>query len=202
MYFFFNLTIKSPERPRFCWVAPFMFYKLLIVTLKTPLYVFRAELYWKVSQRLWSQWLSFLCFEKYPLFLKPVPEIKNISWCQEKWGRSANKMAYSKGTFLLWGFCVPSFRAIAYAIDKQNDTCRRYLLLLGLYVPSVKTTTYVYNRFNTSFCTKDHKTHLTISCYTLLQQAARGEGKNILRKHRDVLVSDRDQQRFFIIIIT
>ena len=134
--------------------------------------------------------------------MKPVTEIKKISWCQEKWGRSANKMVYPKGTFLLWWFCIPSFRAIAYAIGKQNGTCRKYLLLLGLYVPSVKTTTYVCNRFNTSFCTKDQKTHLTISCYTLLQQAARGEGKNSWRKCRDVLISDCDQQRFFIIIIT
>ena len=133
--------------------------------------------------------------------MKPVTEIKKISWCQEKWGRSANKMVYAKGTFLLWGFCIPSFRAIAYAIDKQSGTCRRYLLLQGLYVPSVKTTTYVCNRFNT-FCTKDHKTHLAISCYTLLHQAARGEGKNSFRKRRDILVSDRDEQRFFIIIIT
>ena len=29
-----------------------------------------------------------------------------------------------------------------------------------------------------------------------------GEGKNSLRKRRDILVSDRDQQRFFIIKIT
>ena len=133
--------------------------------------------------------------------MKPVTEIKKSFWCQEKWRRSANKMVYAKGTFLLWGFCIPSFRAIAYAIDKQSGTCRRYLLLQGLYVPSVKTTTYVCNRFNT-FCTKDHKTDLAISCYTLLHQAQRGEGKNSLRKRRDILVSDRDQQRFFIIIIT
>ena len=91
---------------------------------------------------------------------------------------------------------------IAYAIDKQSGTCRRHLLLQGLYVPSVKPTRYVSNRFNTSFCTKDHKTHLAISCYTLLHQATRGEGKNSLRKRRDILVSDHDQQRFFIIIIT
>ena len=91
---------------------------------------------------------------------------------------------------------------IAYVIDKQSGGCRRYFLLRGLYVPSFKTTTYVCNRFNTSFCTKDHKTHLAISCYTLLRQVARGEGKNSLRKRRDILVSDRDQQRFFIIIIT
>ena len=133
--------------------------------------------------------------------MKPVTEIKKISWCQEKWGRSANKMVYTKVTFLFWGFCLPSFRAIAYAIDKQSGTCRRYLLLQGLYVPSVKTTTYVCKSFNT-FCTKDHKTHLAISCYTLQYQAARGEGKNSWRKCRDILVSDRDQQRFFIIIKT
>ena len=48
---------------------------------------------------------------------------------------------------------------IAYVIDKQSGGCRRYFLLRGLYVPSFKTTTYVCNRFNTSFCTKDHKTH-------------------------------------------
>ena len=76
---------------------------------------------------------------------------------------------------------IPSFRAIAYVIDTQSGTCRRYLQLQGLYVPSVKT---------------------TISCYTLLHQAARGKGKNSLRKRRDILVSDRDQQRFFVIIVT
>ena len=134
--------------------------------------------------------------------MKPVTEIKKISRCQEKWRRSANKMVYAKVNFLLWGFSIPSFRAIAYAIDKHSSTCKRYLLLQGLYVPSVKTTTYVCNRFNTSFCTKDHKTHLAISFYTLLHQAARSEGKNNLRKRSDILASDRDQQRFFIIIIT
>ena len=69
-------------------------------------------------------------------------------------------------------------------------------------MPSVKTTTYVYNRFDTSFCTKDHKTRLAISCYKLLHKAAGGEGKNSLRKRKDILVSGRDQQRFFIITIT
>ena len=42
---------------------------------------------------------------------------------------------------------------MAYVIDKQSGTCRRYLLLQVLGVPSVKTTAYVCNRFNTSFCT-------------------------------------------------
>ena len=133
--------------------------------------------------------------------MKSVTEIKNFMM-SGKVRTSSKQNGICKRYFSLWRFCIPSFRAIAHAIDKQSGTCRRYLLLQGLYVPSVKTTTYVCNRFNTSFCTKDHKTHLAISCYTLLRQAARGEGKNSLRKRRDILVSDRDQQRFFIIIIT
>ena len=79
-----------------------------------------------------------------------------------------------KGYFLSWGFCISNFKAIAHAIDRQSGTCRRYLLLQGLYVPSVKTAKYICNRFNTSFCTKDHKTHLAISCYILLHQTAPG----------------------------
>ena len=38
-----------------------------------------------------------------------------------------------------------------------------YRLLQGLYVPSVKTATYICNRFNTSFCARDHKTNQAIS---------------------------------------
>ena len=71
----------------------------------------------------------------------------------------------------------------------------------GIMMPSAKITTYVCNRFNTSFCTKDHKTHQAISCYTLLRQDSRSEGNNSLRKRRDILVSDRDLQRFFFIIL-
>ena len=33
----------------------------------------------------------------------------------------------------------------------QNDTCRKYRLLQGLLVRSVKTTTYLYNRFKMDF---------------------------------------------------
>ena len=33
-------------------------------------------------------------------------------------------------------------------------------------------------------------------------KAPRSERKNSLKKRRDILVSDRDQQKFFIIIIT
>ena len=52
---------------------------------------------------------------------------------------------------------------MAYAVDKQSDICRRYLLLQGLCVQSVKTTSYVCNRFNTFFCARDHKTNQAVS---------------------------------------
>ena len=76
---------------------------------------------------------------------------------------SANKMVYPEGTFLWRGLLITSFKTIAYVVDKQSDVCRRYLQLQGLCVPSVKTTTYVCNRFNTSFCARDHKTNQAIS---------------------------------------
>ena len=37
------------------------------------------------------------------------------------------------------------------------------ILLQGLCVPSVKTTTYVRNSFNPCFCTRGHRTHQAIS---------------------------------------
>ena len=146
-----------------------------------------------------------------------------------KVGTSANKMVYPEGNFLQWGLFIPSF----ITIDKQSNICRRYLLLEGLCVPSVKTTAYVCKRFITSFCARDHKTNQAISnlsrkfwnkstliwvgflgvCFykstllqtfsfqvarlqvyvaitsdTLLHQATRDEGKNILREHMDILV--------------
>ena len=76
---------------------------------------------------------------------------------------SGSKMVYPKGIFLWWGLFIPSFITIAYVVDKQSDICRRYLLLQGLCVPSVKTTTHVCNRFNTFFCARNHKTNKAIS---------------------------------------
>ena len=78
-------------------------------------------------------------------------------------GTSTNKVGYLEGTFLWLESLIPSFKTIAYAVDKQSDICRRYLLLQGLCVPSVKTTTYVWNRFNTSFSARDYKTNQAIS---------------------------------------
>ena len=133
--------------------------------------------------------------------MKPGTEINKISWCQNKWGHSANKMLCAKGIFIWWGLCISSFRAITYVMNKQSCTCRTYLLLQGLCVPSVRTTTYVYNRLNTSFCTKKPKTHQAIFCYSLLYQTTSREGKNSLKECRDILVSDRDPERFFFIIL-
>ena len=99
---------------------------------------------------------------------------------QEKWGRQQTKWYMQK---------VP-FYDKDYVYQQQGGICRRYLLLQGLCVPSVKTKTYVCNRFNTYFHTKNHKRHQAISFYTLLHQATRGEVKNSLRDRRDIFVSD------------
>ena len=37
---------------------------------------------------------------------------------------SVKKMVYPEGTFLWWGLFVPSFKSIAYVVDKQRDVCR------------------------------------------------------------------------------
>ena len=73
--------------------------------------------------------------------------------------KSAKKMVHAEGTFLWWGLSISSFKTIAYIIGRQRGTCRICLLLQRLCMPSVKITTYVCNRFNTSSCTKDHKSH-------------------------------------------
>ena len=36
-------------------------------------------------------------------------------------------MVYPEGTFLWWGLFVPSFKSIAYVVDKQRDVCRSTL---------------------------------------------------------------------------
>ena len=78
----------------------------------------------------------------------------NISkqWREWGWWRLCRRI-FAEATFLWWGLCIPSFRTITSVINKQSGIC----------VPSVRTTTYVHNRLNTSFCTKDHKTHQAIS---------------------------------------
>ena len=97
--------------------------------------------------------------------------------------------------------------------SKQNGICKRHLFMMRIVyiklqsdslgyqqtkwymqkIPCVKTINmYVCNRFNTSFCFKNHKTYQAISCYTLLHQAKRSEGKNNSKKPGDFLLSHRD----------
>ena len=114
--------------------------------------------------------------------MKSVTEIKKKSWCQKKQGRSTNKTVYVEGTFSWWGLCISSFKTKAYVIGKQSDTCRRQFLLHGLCVLGARIIRYACNRFNTSLCTKDHKTNKAISCQTLLLQTSRGKGRNSLLK--------------------
>ena len=77
-------------------------------------------------------------------------------------------------------------------IHAKDTFCYRH------YVCEVsKITTYVCNRFHTPFSSKDHK---HTRQYSATHKASRGEGKNSLRKRRDILVSDHDLQFFFIIL--
>ena len=63
----------------------------------------------------------------------------------------------------------------------------QHMYVIGLILLSVlKTTKQTWLYPATHYCTR-------------LQGK---EGENSIRKRRDILVSDRDQQRFFIIIIT
>ena len=72
-------------------------------------------------------------------------------------------MVCPEWTFLWQGLLLPSFKTIDYIVVKQSDICRRYLQLQELYVQSIKTTIYVCNMFNTSFCARDHITNQAIS---------------------------------------
>ena len=63
-----------------------------------------------------------------------------------KVGTSANKVVYAKGASLWQRLCIQSLRTIAYVVDKQSGICRRYILLQGLCVSSVKNTLYECNR--------------------------------------------------------
>ena len=87
----------------------------------------------------------------------------------EKWGHSANKMVYANGTALLWGFCIPSFRAMASVIVKKvvlaedsfcyrNYKCQvsklQHIFVIGLILLSVvKTTKHTRVYPATNYCT-------------------------------------------------
>ena len=75
---------------------------------------------------------------------------------------STNKLVYPEGTFLWWGLLIPSFKLIAYVSTNKGMYVELHSVT-GISVPSVKTTTYVCNSFNTSFCARDHKINQAIS---------------------------------------
>ena len=54
-----------------------------------------------------------------------------------------------------------------------------------------------------TFCFEKAKllVYVTITCYRLLHQTTRGEGKKSLRERRDIIVSDQNPQRFFFIVL-
>ena len=142
-FFFFNLTIKSPERPRWCYSAVFtgspvhvlpnaycLPWKPHCICLEHNSIVKRSK-YFKAS--------GFLCYIlNNTHFFESSHRNRKKFIMAGKMGHSANKMIYANDTFLWWVLCIPNFRAIAYVINKQSDACRRYLLLQGLYVQMSK----------------------------------------------------------------
>ena len=79
-----------------------------------------------------------------------------------KLGTSANKMVYPEGTFLWWRLFTPSFKPIAYIVDKQKEVCRNTFCYRD-YVCQVSKLQHICNRFNTSFYARNHKTNQAIS---------------------------------------
>ena len=153
MYLFYNLTIKSLERPHWCNSA---------VIIGSFNYVLRVTYCW-----LWRP--HCICLEQCSIGKCPkIFEASGIHYCilnntqflkTSHWNQKissgtsalAKKKVYAKCTFVWWWLCIPSFRTIVYVVDKQSGICRRYILLQGLCVPSVKSTTYVWNKFKVEF---------------------------------------------------
>ena len=141
--FFFSLTIKSPARPC-CRSAVF---------IGSSGHVLRIACIW-----LWRPHCIYLeqdstgkrpkDFEAGVFPCCILHKITEISRCKEQWVHQQ-----TEDTFLWWGLCIPSFKNTAYVIDKQS--C--------IFLPSIKTITYLFNGLNTSFCAKDHETHQAIS---------------------------------------
>ena len=73
-----------------------------------------------------------------------VTEIKKSFMMSGKVGTSKTKWYMQKVPFYDENY-IKRFRTIAYVVNKQSG--RKYILLQGLFVPSVKTTTCVCNRF-------------------------------------------------------
>ena len=149
---FFNLTLKSLERSRWCNSAVFIgsFDDALRITY---CWLRRLHCIYLEQNSIEKGPKSFeasgfpCCILNNTQFVTTSHEIKKRS---EKVGTSANKMLYANYTFLWWRSCIRSIRTTAYVVDKQSGICRRYLLL-QVCVPSVKTATNACNRIKMDF---------------------------------------------------
>ena len=163
--------------------------------------MFRAELYGKRLKEFEASGFPS-CILNNAHFLETSHKNQKSFMMSGKVGTFSKQNGICRRYFFLMRILYTKLQSCSLCYRETNWFMQKIPSVTGIFVQSVKTTTYVCSRFNTSFCNKDHKTQQAISCYTLLHQAARGEGKNSLRKHKDILVFDRDQQRFSIILIT
>ena len=149
---FFNLTLKSLERSRWCNSAVF------IGSFDDAL---RITYCW--LRRLHCIYLEQNSIEKGPKSFEasgfPCCILNNTQFVttsrrnQKKASKSGDvskQNVICKLYLLWWRWCIRSIRTTAYVVDKQSGICRRYLLL-QVCVPSVKTATNVCNRFKMDF---------------------------------------------------
>ena len=71
---------------------------------------------------------------------------------QTKWSMQKVLLYYEDFVYQASELYSPCYQQTKWYMEKIP-------CVTGLYVPSIRTTTYVCNRVNTSFCTKDQKTH-------------------------------------------
>ena len=167
-----------------------MFYQLPIVTLKSPLYMFRTEFYQKASQRLWSWWLSFLYFKCYPFFLNQSQKSKKFHDVRKSGDVQQTKWYMQKFLFYFEDFAYQASElqpilSINKVIHAEDAFCYRDHMCQVSKLQHMYLINYFHKLLHVinTFCTKDHKTHLVISCYTLLHQAARGRRPHNLNTH-------------------
>ena len=174
--FFFNLTINSPKQP--CWCHSSVFIgssdhalRIAYCWLWRPNCTCLEQNYIRKSPKDFKASGSPCCILNITQFFwnrsgksKKIHDVRKSGDGSKQGGicrRYLFMMRYFLCRYLLWLYILSS-RTIAYVVDKQSCICKWYLLLKGLYVPSVKTTC-VCNRFNTSFWAKDHKANQAIS---------------------------------------
>ena len=197
--------MKSPEQPRWCYSAVFIGSSVHVLPIaycdfENPTVYVQSRTIEKRSKDFEaSDFPSCILsnthfFETSHRNQKKFHDVRKTGDVQQtKW--------YMQKVLFITRILYTKLKSYSLCYRKAKQYMQKIPSVTGI-ITSVKTTIYVCNSFNTSFCTKNHKAHSAIYCYTLLHQAARGEGRNSLRKRKDVLASDGDQQRFFIIIIT